>query len=112
MQKAVNKDLNLFDLLCHTAYDQPPLTRRERANNVRKQNYFTTYGDQARKVLDALLDKYADDGISTLEAPDVLSMRPLKELGTPAQIVRHFGNKRDFQAAVRELETHLYQQFA
>jgi type I restriction enzyme R subunit len=60
---AVNKEVDLFDLICHVAFDQPPLTRQERANNVKKRNYFTKYGDQAKKVLEALLDKYADEGI-------------------------------------------------
>lgn len=112
LQRAVSKDLDLFDLLCHTAYDQPPLTRKERANGVRKQNYFATYGDAARKVLNALLDKYADEGILTLEAPDVLSVRPLNTFGTPKEIVRHFGDKKAFQSAVRTLETYIYQQQA
>src|SRR6202008_278162 len=60
LQEAVNKELDLFDLICHVAYDQPPLTRKERANNVKKRNYFTKYGEQSKKVLEALLDKYAD----------------------------------------------------
>lgn len=110
LQRAVSKDLDLFDLLCHTAYDQPPLTRRERANNVKKQNYFAQYGDAARQVLDALLDKYADEGILTIESPDVLSVRPLNSFGTPKEIVRYFGDKKAFQAAVRALETYIYQQ--
>jgi type I restriction enzyme, R subunit len=112
LQRAVSKDLDLFDLLCHTAYDQPPLTRRERANNVKKQNYFAQYGPVARNVLNALLDKYADEGILTVEAPDVLSVRPLNSFGTPKEIVRYFGDKKAFQAAVRTLEMYIYQQVA
>src|SRR3954464_1366486 len=71
---AVNKEVDLFDLICHVAYDQPPLTRKERANNVKKRNYFTKYGDQAKQVLEALLDKYADEGIATIENTEVLSL--------------------------------------
>ena len=66
LYEAVNKEIDLFDLICHIAYDQPPLTRKERANNVKKRNYFTKYGDQAKKVLEALLDKYADECITNI----------------------------------------------
>ena len=65
--------------ICHIAFDQPPLTRRERANNVRKRNYFTKYGETAREVLDALLDKYADEGVDDIEDIDVLKVRPLDQ---------------------------------
>ncbi len=109
LQEAVNKELDLFDLVCHVAYDQPPLTRKERANNVKKRNYFTKYGEQAKKVLEALLDKYADEGITTIESTEVLSIDPLNELGTPYEIIKMFGSKEKYEAAVKDLENQLYQ---
>jgi len=90
------------------AYDQPPLTRRERALNVKKRDYFTKYGEQARRVLEALLDKYADEGIENLESLDVLKVRPLTQFGSPIEILREFGGKERFLAAVRELEGEIY----
>ena len=98
-----------FDLVCHVAFDQPPLTRRERAANVRKRNYFTKYGEQARQVLDALLDKYADVGLDPVESMEVLKVQPFNRLGTPVEIVRIFGGREKYLQAVRELETELYQ---
>ncbi len=97
-----------FDLVCHIAFDQPPLTRRERAANVRKRNYFTKYGEQARQVLDALLDKYADVGLDSVESIDVLKVQPFNRLGTPVEIVRVFGGREKYLQAVRELEKELY----
>jgi type I restriction enzyme, R subunit len=104
----VGKELSAFDLVCHIAFDQPPLTRRERANNVRKRNYFTKYGDQARKVLDALLSKFADEGVDDIEDIAILRVRPLTEQGTPVQIIQTFGGKEPYLQAVRELEDELY----
>jgi type I restriction enzyme, R subunit len=109
LQDAVNKELDLFDLVCHVAYDKPPLTRKERANNVKKRNYFTKYGEQAKKVLEALLDKYADEGITTIETTEVLSIDPLTNFGTPREIIELFGSKENYSAAVKELEKQLYQ---
>lgn len=109
LQDAVNKEVDLFDLICHVAYDQPPLSRKDRANNVRKRNYFTKYGEQAKKVLDALLDKYADEGITTIESTEVLSIDPLTEFGTPPEIIRMFGNRQNYLLAIKELENQLYQ---
>ncbi len=109
LQEAVNKELDLFDLICHVAYDQPPLTRKERANNVKKRNYFTKYGEQAKKVLEALLDKYADEGITTIESGEVLSIDPLNNFGTPYEIIKMFGSKEKYEAAIKDLETHLYE---
>lgn len=105
---AVETKVDLFDLICHVAYDQPPLTRKERANNVRKRNYFTKYGDQAKKVLEALLDKYADEGITNIENIDVLKVRPLTDIGSPTEIIKEFGNKEKYLEAVKELEIELY----
>ncbi len=105
---AVNKEVDLFDLICHVAYDQPPLTRKERANNVKKRNYFTKYGEQSKKVLEALLDKYADEGITNIESIEVLRVNPFDEIGSPIEIINQFGSKEKYLQAVRELETELY----
>ena len=105
----VGKDFGPFDLICHVAFDQPPLTRRERAENVRKRNYFTKYGDQARQVLDALLDKYADEGVQNIEDLKVLRINPFDSIGTPTEIVNQFfGGKQQYEQAIRELEKELY----
>jgi len=104
----VGKDCDPFDLLCHVAWDQPPLTRRERAERVKKRDYFTKYGDRARRVLEALLDKYADAGVGQIEETQVLTLAPLTEFGTPTEIVKLFGGKDAYQQAVRELTESLY----
>ena len=106
---SVDKKLDLFDLICHVAFDQPPLTRKERADNVKKRNYFTKYGEQARQVLEALLDKYADEGIENIESFDVLNVIPFTDFGSRLQIVKGiFGGKEKYLEAVKELETELY----
>ena len=104
----VGKDFDAFDLICHVAFDQPPLTRRERASRVRKRSYFGRYGDEARRVLEALLDKYADEGIEHIEGLEALKVRPLDEFGSVSQIVKAFGGKQQYEAAVRALEAELY----
>ncbi|MCL4739571.1 MAG: DEAD/DEAH box helicase family protein [Burkholderiaceae bacterium] len=104
----VGKDLDPFDLLLHVAYDMPPLTRRERAQRVKKRNVFTQYGPVARKVLDALLDKYADEGIATIESGDVLRLQPFSDLGTPVELIRSFGGRPQYLQALRTLEHELY----
>lgn len=106
--KAVDKPVDLFDLICHVAYDQPPLTRMERANNVKKRNYFARYGEKARMVLEALLDKYADEGISDIENMEVLRVKPFDEIGSPVEIIREFGGKDKYLLALKELEKELY----
>lgn len=108
LMEAVEKQVDLFDLICHIAYDQPPLTRKERANNVKKRNYFTKYGEQSRKVLEALLDKYADEGIENIESMEVLKVKPLNEFGSPIEIISEFGSKEEYLKAIRELENELY----
>jgi type I restriction enzyme R subunit len=108
LYEAVDKQVDLFDLICHVAYDQPPLTRKERANNVKKRNYFTKYGEQSRKVLEALLDKYADEGITNIETIEVLRVNPFKDFGSPVEIISNFGSKEKYLQAVKELETELY----
>ncbi len=100
--------LDPFDLLLHVAYDQPPLTRRERAQRVKKRNVFTQYGPVARKVLDTMLDKYADEGITTLEADKLLSVPPFTDLGLPAELVKSFGGRPQYLDALRSLERELY----
>ena len=108
LYEAVDKQVDLFDLICHVAYDQPPLTRKERANNVKKRNYFTKYGEQSRKVLEALLDKYADEGITNIESIEVLRVNPFKDFGSPIEIISNFGSKEKYLQAVKELEAELY----
>jgi type I restriction enzyme R subunit len=111
LQEAVGKDFGDFDLIAHIAFDAPPLTRRERAEQVKKRNYFAKYGDQARAVLEALLDKYADEGIATIEDAKVLRLKPFDSIGTPTEIIREaFGGKSGYEAALKELEDHLYRQ--
>ena len=91
--------------------DQPPLTRKERADNVKKRNYFTKYGEQARAVLEALLDKYADEGVLTIESPKVLKLTPFDTMGTPVEIINDvFGGKANYEAAVQELEREIFDQ--
>lgn len=108
LRKAVGVDLDLFDVICHIAFDMPPLSRKERANNVKKRNYFTKYGEKAKLVLEALLDKYADEGLENLESMDVLKVKPLYEYGTPLEIVKAFGGKDKYVKAIQELEKEIY----
>lgn len=107
----IGGDYGDFDLICHIAWGQPPLTRRERANKVKKRNYFTKYGEQARAVLNALLEKYADEGIRSLESAKVLRLKPFSDIGTPVEIINGlFGGKDRFESAIRELENELFKQ--
>ena len=108
LREEVGRDYDVFDLVCHVAFGQPPLTRRERAENVRKRNYFARYGEDARRVLDALLDKYANQGVTAIEKMGVLRVPPLDELGTPMETVGMFGDKEQYQQALRELMQQLY----
>jgi type I restriction enzyme, R subunit len=104
----VSKDCDAFDLICHVAFDQPALTRRERADQVKKRNYFTKYGDQARKVLEALLEKYADTGIENIDDIKILTLDPFSKMGTASELVSAFGGKSAYIAALHELENQLY----
>jgi type I restriction enzyme R subunit len=106
--QAVNRECDLFDIICHVAFDMPPLTRRERADNVKKRNYFTKYGDGTRKVLEALLDKYADEGVQNMEDIKILKINPFDQFGSPMQIINEFGKKEDYLNAVSELEEQIY----
>lgn len=110
LKESINKEMDIFDLICHTAFDQPPLTRAERANNVKKHDYFTQYGAQARKVLEALLDKYADEGIENIEDIKILTVNPFDDFGTPIEIVNLFGGKNEYMMAVTNLENAIYAQ--
>ena len=105
-------DLDPFDLICHVAFDAKPLTRRERAQHVRKRDVFHKYGGPARAVLDALLVKYADEGVLNLDDANVLRIPPFTKLGTPVQLIRAFGSKDRFLAAVHDLQAALYQETA
>ncbi len=109
LAEEVGKDLDPFDLICHVAFDRPPLTRRERAENVRKRDIFTRYGEQARAVLEALLAKYADDGLLDLSDPRVLQIAPFDRMGTPVQLIKPFGGKQGFDRAVQEVQLALYE---
>lgn len=108
LAEVVGKGLDDFDLICHIAFDAKPLSRRERANNVKKRNIFAKYGDQSRAVLDALLDKYADSGIRSVESLEILKVNPLAGFGTPIEIVSLFGGKDGYLKAIQELESELY----
>ena len=104
----VGKDFGPFDLICHVAFGQPPMTRRERAENVKKRNYFARYGEKARLVIDALLDKFADEGIDQIEEMNVLTLQPIAQHGRPIEIVKSFGGREQYLAALQELESRLY----
>ena len=109
LQEQLGQEFDPFDLLCHVAFDMPPITRRERANRVKKKNYFAKYGEQAVAILEALLDKYADAGITQLESPDILKISPIHDFGPPIHIVRDiFKGRKNFERAVRELGQELY----
>ena len=108
----LGKDLDPFDLICHVAFDAKPLTRRERADNVKKRDVFNKYGHRARAVLDALLAKYADEGVFDLEDTNVLRIPPFAQLGTPLQLIAAFGGREDFVEAVHELQSALYRETA
>lgn len=105
----LGKDLDPFDLICYVAFDRKPLTRRERADNVKKRDAFTKYGPQARAVLDALLTKYADEGVINLDDANVLRIAPFNAMGSVVQLIRAFGDRRDFERAVHELQSELYE---
>ena len=111
LAEEVGRDFGDFDLLTHVAFGAPPLTRRERAMRVKKRNYFAKYGDTARAVLEALLEKYADRGIAAIEDAKVLRLKPFSAIGTPIEIIRGaFGGKAGYEAALSELEQQIYEQ--
>jgi type I restriction enzyme R subunit len=114
LQEELGLELDPFDLICHIAYDQPPLSRRERAARVQKQDVFSRYGPQARAVLEALLRKYQDEGmVDDLADVKILQIPPFSAMGTPIELVRHFGGRKtDFERAVHDLQSALYAEAA
>ena len=110
IMKAVKKmdDVDDFDFICHVAFDQKPLTRRERANNVKKRDYLSKYKGAARDVLEALLDKYMNTGIYEIEKTEILKIEPFLKFGKPSKIAQFFGGKEGYIKAVKELEEELY----
>lgn len=108
LKEKVGKEYDPFDLVCHIAYDAQPLTRKERAENVKKRNYFTKYGELAQQVINALLDKYASDGLLTIEDTKVLKLDPINKIALPVEIIQAFGGKEAYKTALRELENALY----
>lgn len=109
LQAEIGQDMDPFDLICHVVYDQPPLTRRERANEVKKRDYFTRYSESAQKVLNVLLDKYADEGVKEIESLNVLKLQPLNAMGSPMEIVKQsFGDKEGYKKAISDLEAEIY----
>jgi len=99
---------DIFDIICHVAFDQKPMTRKERAAQVKKGNYLAKYSDEARRVLETLLDKYADTGILELENIAILQTPPFDKIGKPQRIIKCFGGQKGYMQAIRELETQLY----
>jgi type I restriction enzyme R subunit len=108
LAEEVGKDLDPFDLICHVAFDQPPLTRRQRAEKVRRADVFSMYGPQARAVLEALLQKYQDEGVIGLDDPRILKVTPFDVMGTPVELLKRFGGRSGFEKAVRDLQSALY----
>jgi type I restriction enzyme R subunit len=108
LEEAVGRDIDPFDLICHVAFDQQPLTRKERADGVKKRDVFTKYGDKARQVLGFLLDKYADQGFDSIATIEVLKLDPFTEIGTPIELVKSFGGRDEYLNAINTLEDALY----
>lgn len=110
VSKKLGAEPDPFDVICHIVYDQPPLSRKERAEQVRKNNYFSKYEGPSRQVLDALLDKYTDAGIESVEDVTVLKMAPFSSIGAPMELIQAFGGKPGYTEAVKGLEDELYRQ--
>jgi len=110
VSKKLGAEPDPFDVICHIVYDQPPLSRKERAEQVRKQNYFSKYEGASKQVLDALLDKYTDDGIEPIEDVKILTLAPFSQIGSLMELVDAFGGKPGYTEAVRDLEDELYRQ--
>jgi len=107
-KEAIGKDMDIFDMILHCAYDKKPLSRKERASRVKKRDYFEKYGERAKKVLEILLQKYADEGIENIEHLEILKVQPFNKIGSPIEIVKLFGGKDKYLNAVLELEKELY----
>lgn len=108
VKQKTGKDLSVFDLICHVTFDMPPLSRKARAEKVKKRNYFGKYSEKARKVLNALIDKFADSGIEEIENREILYFQPFDEIGTPVEIIKEFGGKAKYEEAIKELEKELF----
>ena len=108
VKQKTGKDLSIFDLICHVTFDMPPLSRKERAEKVKKRNYFGKYSEKARAILNALIDKFADEGIMEIENRNILSFQPFDKFGTPVEIIKEFGGKDRYEEAIRELEKELF----
>ncbi|MCG3686945.1 DEAD/DEAH box helicase family protein [Aliarcobacter butzleri] len=104
----IGKEMDIFDLICHIAYDKPPLTRKERAKNVQKRDYFNKYEGKAKEILKALLEKYSDEGIETIETIEVLKLPEFSPFGTAIEIVNTFGGKDKYLEAIKDLEQEIY----
>ncbi len=101
-------EVDIFDIICHVAFGRKPVTRRERANGVKKRDYLSKYSGQARQVLESLLEKYATNGVLQLEDPKILSLDPFSQIGNAVKIMRLFGGKAGYEKAIKELENELY----
>jgi type I restriction enzyme R subunit len=108
LKEEIGIQFDPFDLICHIAYEMPALSRKDRADNVKKRNYFTKYSAKAQEVLSNLLEKYADDGLLTIESMEVLKLKPINELGTPVELIKAFGGKPKYELAIKELELEIY----
>ncbi|BAZ15001.1 hypothetical protein NIES4071_68710 [Calothrix sp. NIES-4071] len=108
LAEEMGKDYDPFDLICHVAFDKPLVDRCERAERVRAGEYFSKYGDKAKKVLNALLDKYVDEGVESIEDINVLKVKPISDFGTPLEVVKLFGNKQRYEQALKELKAQIY----
>ena len=108
VKQKTGKDLSIFDLICHVTFDMPPLSRKERAEKVKKRNYFGKYSEKARAIINALIDKFADEGIMEIENRSILSFQPFDKFGTPVEIIKEFGGKDKYEEAIRELERELF----
>lgn len=108
LEKEIGKELDPFDLICHIAFDKPPLTRKERAEKVKKRNYFAKYEENARQILTSLLEKYANTGIENIENMEVLTLNPFNQIGSPIEIIKIFGSKAEYLKALKELENEIY----
>lgn len=109
LENTVGRDLDPFDLICHIAYDKPALTKKERIENVKKRNYFEKYSIEAREVIEALLEKYAESGIDTIEDIWVLNIWRFRDFWSPLEIISRFGKKDDYIKVVKEIEERIYE---
>ena len=109
LARDVWKDMDPFDLICHIAFDRPALTRKERVDNIKKRNYFEKYSREALEVIEALLEKYAESGINTIEDIGILNIWRFRKFGSPLEIISRFGKKADYLKVVREIEERIYE---